>query len=362
MRMEIVDDEFTRLGVLNEYTMIQYTEKYSGVGSFELKCALNNYNVDLIRSDRILWIDEGHAGIIQYIEKSSENEITAKGSMLTGMLKWRVVPLTYEAYKPVTEIFQELINSSFMTGDRKIKGFTFQKMYLYDSENIRYQSTGKQLSDEFSELGDTYDYGFDIALNMKEKSFDFVLYRGKDKTIGNTQGNDPVIFGTNFNNILNGEYIADSQSYRNYVYVAGAGEGKDRTVVEVAQQTGLTGFFRREVYIDARDIQKENIEQPLTDEEYKELLNQRGKSKLVEYKKIESYEAETRSDGYTAFQYGKDYNLGDTVTIVDSVLGVELSAKVTEVVVTYSEEGYTVEPVFGFGLPTLYSKIKKGVL
>lgn len=362
MQMEIISNDFTRLGVINKYTMIQYTKKSRDVGSFELKCAINEENVDLIKKDRILWIEKDVAGVIQYIKKSSESEMEVKGYTLVAMLKWRVIPTTYEAYKSVPEMFQELIELLLMTGERKIKGFSFNMNEGLNADKVRYQSTGDQLLDVFNSLGETYKLCFDIGLNMKNKSFDFTLYKGIDRTLGNKEGNNPVVFGTDYSNILSSEYVDDSQEYRNFAYVAGEGEGANRKVIEVKDSEEAIGFFRREVYIDARDLRKESKDGILSDEEYNELLEQRGTSKLSEYKSSESYEGEIREDSYTTFQFGRDYNLGDVVSVIDKNLGVQLSAEVTEVTITYSEEGYSVEPVFGFGIPTLYKKLRKGVL
>lgn len=361
MRMEIINHKFERLGVINKFNMIQYNPKYSGIGSFELSCALNEENKSLIVEDNILWIEDKYAGVIQYIDKSSDNEIKAKGKLLSVVLNWRTVIKTYEANKLTTRIFEELVRLNFMADDeRKIEGFTFINNVI-DNTAIRYQVTGKSLSDIFQPLSETYDIGYEVYLNMEEKAFEFTLFRGKDLTIGNKDGNKPVIFGTDFNNILKSEYVSDNNNYRNVAYVAGEGEGENRVVVEV-KQTESAGFFRREIVVDARDIQKANSISRMTDEEYNELLQQRGKEKLSEFRKAESYDAELMSDARTGFVYGKDYFLGDTVSVVDKNLGVILSAKITEVTVTFAEDGYTVEPTFGFGLPTLYDKLKKGVL
>lgn len=361
MRMEIINHKFERLGVINKFNMIQYNPKYSSIGSFELSCALNEENKSLIVEDNILWIEDEYAGVIQYIDKSSDNEIKAKGKLLSVVLNWRTVIKTYEANKLTTGIFEELVRLNFMADDeRKIEGFTFINNVI-DNTAIRYQVTGKSLSDIFQPLSETYDIGYEVYLNMEEKAFEFTLFRGKDLTIGNKDGNKPVIFGTDFNNILKSEYVSDNNNYRNVAYVAGEGEGENRVVVEV-KQTESAGFFRREIVVDARDIQKANSISRMTDEEYNELLQQRGKEKLSEFRKVESYDAELMSDARTGFVYGKDYFLGDTVSVVDKNLGVILSAKITEVTVTFAEDGYTVEPTFGFGLPTLYDKLKKGVL
>lgn len=224
-----------------------------------------------------MWIEDGYAGVIQYIDKSSKNEIKVKGKLLSVVLSWRTVIKTYEANKPPTEIFDELVRLNFMTdGERKIEGFTFINNVNDDKTAIRYQVTGEALSDVFQPLSETYDIGYEVYLNMKEKAFEFTLFRGRDLTIDNKDGNKPVIFGTDFNNILTSEYVSDKNNYRNVAYVAGEGEGENRVVVEV-KQTESAGFFRREIVVDARDLQKANSTTKMTEEEYNELLQQRGK-------------------------------------------------------------------------------------
>ena len=61
--------------------------------------------------------------------------------------------------------------------------------------------------------------------------------------------------------------------------------------------------------MDAKDINKE----ALTDAEYLEALKTRGQEFLNENKIFENFEAEAEAD--VNFTYGKDYDLGDVVTV-----------------------------------------------
>ena len=122
------------------------------------------------------------------------------------------------------------------------------------------------------------------------------------------------------------------------------------------------GYWRRELYVDARDLQteaKEEGEEDLTEEEYKELVTQRAKEKLAEVPMVYEFDGEVRNDANTMFIYGRDYNMADAVTIYDEDLGIQANANVTEVTVSQDQNGYSVVPSFGFTQPTLLQKLKK---
>lgn len=55
---------------------------------------------------------------------------------------------------------------------------------------------------------------------------------------------------------------------------------------------------RREIYIDARDLQSDSDpDKPLTAEEYAALLTNRGREKLAEHQLVQSFAATVRDRG-----------------------------------------------------------------
>ena len=119
------------------------------------------------------------------------------------------------------------------------------------------------------------------------------------------------------------------------------------------------GFNRRETYVDARDLQKDaDIENPMTDEEYQTVLQDRGLAKLSDAQLIQSFEATIRTQNPT-YEYGKDFFLGDTITVKDDRLGVSVSAVVESVERSISSSGEDLVFTFGYGAPTITEKIKR---
>lgn len=120
-----------------------------------------------------------------------------------------------------------------------------------------------------------------------------------------------------------------------------------------------TGFQRRELYIDARDLQSDSDpDNPLTEEEYAAVLTTRGREKLAENQLVRSFSAEVRTYDPT-YIYGEDFFLGDTITVTDERLGLTVDAVVQGAERTVSAQGETLTLTLGFGPPTLYDILKR---
>ena len=69
-----------------------------------------------------------------------------------------------------------------------------------------------------------------------------------------------------------------------------------------------------------------------------------GKEKLAEHSVTTSFEGEVDSNSY---KYKTDYDLGDIVTVKNEY-GITVNARITEVIETWDNEGYTCEPKFEY--------------
>lgn len=81
----------------------------------------------------------------------------------------------------------------------------------------------------------------------------------------------------------------------------------------------------------------------LSNDEYISLMRQRGRETINENKEIMSFEGQ--ADTTMMFQYGKDFFTGDIVQVADE-FGHEVTARVTEVITSEDESGYTTYPTF----------------
>jgi hypothetical protein len=131
-------------------------------------------------------------------------------------------------------------------------------------------------------------------------------------------------------------YSESEKDYKNVAVVAGALIDGERVTV-VAGDTAAVGVSRREMYVDARDIQPEEGE---TREEYEARLIRRGEKKLSERIKIVN----------TNFSILKeDVSLGDLVLLTPTYKDETLQARVTSI--TYKSQNNTMQKIIGIGQP-----------
>ena len=390
MRLEVFDFELNRLGLIEMYSTITYTLKFVDVGSFELKCAINKQNVKLIQKNRFLWIEDEVCGIIQYISSSTDDgTITAKGKLAKEMLNWRwVYPCFVKTGEPAA-LAESIVNIHCVNpseSKRKMRGLVIgNAVYVINKPHITYQKTGDTVLTSVQNISTANNLGFEIYFNPRNVNpFKFVMLEGKDRTIGNKDGNKPVVFSRDFENIVSGSYEYNDDSFRNIALVAGEtadgsnNENAARTflVVDQVGSENASSFYRKELYVDARDLQSEyseeattkddegndvteTVQKKMTEQEYNATLSNRGFEKMGETLVEESYESQIRTDARTIYQFGKDYTYGDYVTVIDKSLGIMLNAQITEMQIVYDANGYDYIPTFGNSVPTIIKKIKR---
>ena len=96
---------------------------------------------------------------------------------------------------------------------------------------------------------------------------------------------------------------------------------------------------RRELYIDARDLQSDSDpDHPMSPADYAAALASRGLEKLAEHQLVRSFAAEVRTYDPT-YVCGQDFFLGDTITA--------------------GENGETLTLTMGYGPPTLGDILKR---
>ena len=157
----------------------------------------------------------------------------------------------------------------------------------------------------------------------------------------------------------------NAEDVKNVAFVQGEDSGENRKSVVTGDNTKI-GFERKELYVDARDLQSEiEVEKDgdtehvvLTEEEYNATLTQRGNEKLSENVKTETFESKIRQFGDIQYQFGVDYEKGDKITVVDWELGISVSARITNVEEDFSDE-YSLVLTFGYSFPTLLRRVKR---
>lgn len=367
----VFDLDLVPLGEINQFTSLTWPDKYVGYGSFELWAPITEENAELIKEDNILWIGGSNAAIIENIKSEIDDKgkqtYDVKGRTLEMFLTTRVIKETYNKTDYPSNIVSDLVDKNCINPidtKRKIPHLEMGSTGNYGTI-VTYQKTGKELYNAIVDLFAADEIGFSVDVDIKNRKYILNLIKGVDRTLNQTVVN-PVVFSTDLEDILKSSYYINKADLKTTAYVAGEGEGADRVNV-ITGLTEASGFNRRELYVDARDLQKSSYDATsgqtivLTDIDYQNTLKSRGIEKLSEVQTVENFEASIRVFGDVQYVFGVDYNKGDLITVQDKILKVQISARITQVEEDFEGDEYSLALTFGYTAPTIVDKINNSV-
>ena len=367
------DGVFDSLGEINKYTSLIWPDKFNGYTSFELNAPVTPENRNLIKKGNIIWCGGNNACIIEIIQsdmnENGQKTYKVKGRTLEMLLTTRIIWGTYNCVgKYSSTAMYEIVDKQCVNPTDSYRKIPFLEC-AEDKQLgkiISFQKTGGEVYDAVESIATDAELGFDILFRPREKKLIFKVTEGVDRTVFSTSGDvsNLVIFSTDLEDILSSSYYTNDQDVKTLAYVSGEGEGTDRIYI-TSGNTATKGLIRREMYVDARDLQSKVSNEDgtitqISDDDYRDMLNDRGTEKLAECITAESFEAKMRVIGNIQYKYGIDYNKGDKVIIQDTELGVQVIGKVTEVSENYDDE-YELIITFGYSYPTLIQKVKRQI-
>ncbi|MEL3959644.1 siphovirus ReqiPepy6 Gp37-like family protein [Caldifermentibacillus hisashii] len=358
------------LAEIDDYESLLFTRRWHEVGEFELRINRYKRHTELLQRGNLIMLGASmnKVGIIRHREieldengKASENWLV-KGIALKGVMAQRIiVPPANDSHDRASgaaeTVMKHYVNNHIVNPidvKRKIDMVVLASDQQRGS-TINWESRFKNLAEELIEISKASGLGWDVFIDFQTKKWIFDVFEGRNLTVNQTE-NPPVIFSPQFESLKQLSFVESDFNYRNYGYIAGQGEGEIRRVVEVGEAEGLS---RIETFIDARDVpEQDENQQVLPEAEIIAKLQQRGRQKLSEFAQEFFLEGQILTN--SPFEYEKDYDLGDIVTIQNKDWGVTMDARITEIKEIYESSGYQIEAVFGNDRPTLIDKIKQG--
>lgn len=342
MEIIIANNNFERLGMIENASVIWATRYYKS-GDFELYMPATQNHLDLINQGSyvIRDDDEDNVGVIEdyVITNTSEDgdKITVTGRFASGYyLSGRVIPQQTQLNGNVQTSIRNLVSTNIINpidSNRKIEFIALGNLDNSITENLEMQTTGDNLLTKTEEISKTVGIGFRMPLR-KEKLY-FEIYKGINRSY--SQNDNPwIILSDEYDNLKSSEYTVNTSSITNYAYVAGEGEGLDRKIVGTTNLLDEpVGEFRREVWVDQRNISSNN--ENVTEEELLNQMKEEGNESLVGIS--EAFSGEISPGGYV---YKKDYFIGDIVTIQKTAWNdIYINARIIEVIESEDENGKT---------------------
>ena len=363
MRISVLDANFELLGEFSIYRSLIWTRRYYEPGVFEIHTAVDYF--PMLNAGRYIYRhDRQELGVLREVnyEQTSQGARAAycKGYFAEALLDDRVIiPAVNITGKP-EEIGRSLVTSFFISPADT--GRTFPQIILGEASGLgastTLQNTGEKVGEKLFELERTQELSHRLTFDFEANTLTFSTWSGLNRT-DDQEENSPATFSNAFYNVKNVVYDRDASSAANFAYVAGAGEDVDRVVVEVDARADPSEE-RREIFVDARDLQQTykddgGTEHTYTPEQYQELLRQRGREKLSEYAQVETVNSDV--DANANLVYMQDFDLGDLCTYQNLDVGIETVKRITEIQEVYEGSRSTLNITFGNDTATSLTKI-----
>lgn len=342
--IKLENDTFNRIAVIDNATSVIWVKRFNAVGQFEIYIKASPELLELLDGDIFITRDDSNVAMyVEHIQLNTDQEngdyITISGRSAECILGWRIITRAVYSSETTTAeyiirnlIQQQLIYSPVIINPRAIEWLELGPENEWDDKVTR-QFTGKSLLAIVQELCVTYNYGFEFEWNGA--GFTINLYKGLDRSYDQSE-NTFVVFSPKFENLGNTEYIKDTSNYANCCVVGGEGEGSQRVFVEVFPED-LEGFYRRYIYVDARQSSSDN----LSANQYRQMLREDAVEALEQTKTTTSFNGEILN--YNNYTYGVDYNLGDKVSVINEY-GIRGNTTITEITEVEDESGYRLVP------------------
>ena len=307
MECSIYNSALSRIGFLSNFTSLVWCESYTGSGRFQMVAPKTEHSIPLLADGNFVGIPGKDTLMFIQSTEDKEGMLWAYGCEAKCLLDSRVYAGTVTCRKEVETALRSVVeaaNPYDFIGLAPLRGLTGRTV------SQRTYPTVYEVSAAWCE---TVGYGFRLVHDKTEHKLLYDVYEGTERT--------GIKFAEQHGNLSNLTRLVSQAEWRNVAYVGGAGEGADRVFV-VTGATDSVGIDRREMFVDARDLQPEEDQ---TDEEYAELLMARGNEKLAEQNRVLeiSFDVSTQ-------EFGRTFFLGDKITAVLPEYGMRLSVRVAE--------------------------------
>lgn len=421
LSVTVLSPDFTPIGLVNKLTALQWSNKSPLTGEFKLWAPLTKENASLLQEDNLIWLGGDDAGVIETILQQKDSDggksIEVSGRFLLSWLSRRVIWNRYANTGVVSSLLVDLVRDNAASPsipERAVPHTTLASNQQLFGPSVSVSFHRQNLLDTLEDFSGSHNLSCRLKADVRNQRAVFEVRKATDRSI--EQSLVPsVVLSTELSDIMESEYTLDSSNYNNTALVAGAGEEEARKTSVVNPQ--LAGLDRREYYVDARDLSdtaqalvkittttfilgetaevttkrvytdpntglevtkqstetkpstglepgivytEANEQVPIDQTVYERMLQERGLSSLETRKKTLEFEASVRVLGATAYTYGKDYFIGDRITVQDKELGVQISTEITESQESWDESEYSLTLTLGTAAPTITRLVKRG--
>ncbi|MCM1008471.1 MAG: siphovirus ReqiPepy6 Gp37-like family protein [Ruminococcus flavefaciens] len=346
--------------ICDSFSSLLWDVEYYSCGVFEVYIAANPRSIEIFQTGRIIGRDDDkeHFGLIEsvLIETDAEDGdyLIVSGRFLMCLLERRIIYPTcsFTSQTSYSKIVQSVVSRNAISDDnRRIPSLSLGSI----SGDCWEQTTKLQVSYDnlmrwiytiCEKIGGTANIRLS-KISGEQYKMVLDLSEGTDRSIMQDE-NPHIIFSDGYTNLLSFTYSSDISAQRNFAYVLGKGEGEERKRTTYCDGNEPSFMERYEVYVDAKDMadeQQENGEsKPISEEEYIELLKERGKENIVLPLTASESQIAVQS---TQFRYNTDYFVGDYVTVEHQRFGlIQPKIQIIGMIESFDQNGRSLTPTF----------------
>lgn len=358
MILTILDKALEVVGDIDDAISFIWDKHYREAGYVEIYAAVTPRTISLLKEGHyITRADDPCVARIHAIATETNEEgvdvIIASAKFAQAVLGQRIIWNRTRIYGNAELVARSLIIDNCLSPadeqgnamhERIIDELTMAEAHGLPDKLNGTQVSYKNLLEYVLEICATFHYGLRAIMNLDEKKVAIDIYAGTDRSYSQT-AQAHVVFSQENENLLGFSYRYDKSTTVNVVRVGGEGEGTARVVTNIGTASGLDRF---EVFVDARDISSTiagtdgGEGTAYTPEEYKAMLEERGLLRMAPAS--ESFDASV--DLSRSYEYRKDFDVGDIVTIHDLRTGAYVNVRLMSVLESEDSSGYTLTPTF----------------
>lgn len=302
MNLNLYNEDLERISIIGtNFVSCLWAEGYNTTEDFALEVQATKEYKSKLKPDCYVGRDDRKALMVIKSIQTVGNRIIATGKQATRVLE----DVAFVGTIPEGSLIDSSVKSAYNVSS-KFHNLEFANTNL----GVKYDNQISHKS--FLELCEIMCQDKDVGLKVIRQNGGLIAEFYKPTPDSKAK------LSQSFGNVKLDNIILSTENYRNYAVVLGEGEEDNRTRVNV---DFTSGEKRREIIVDARDIQQEDGE---TATQYKKRLYARGVERLLEQRK--TWECAILP---LAKEFGLKYDLGDMVDIVLNEYNIKMQARIS---------------------------------
>lgn len=321
--LHVFDENFVYRGRIVNWLNMTWKEEFRGEGGFTLVTHDTDAYAQLLKQGWYYYRKDRKVAMVasKVQQKTKDKTITLCGATALHLLRKRTVTLPVSITNVEAGVYS-LINNNLRglasIATAEAKGLSGQ----YETE-----IEGANLLDAVLEVVGESAYGIRSVFDVKNKRNVIEVYEGADRSW--KEGSGGTVFSQEFGNLKDLTITADDDRYANVAYVTGADKGDPRTIYYqyVSPDAGAQSNWREII------VKGENQGADESTADWQARQKRLAIKALQEHKDVHAFEVDLPPE-----DFGKKFDLGDTVTCQSKRFDVRFSLPITEYKYAYKKK------------------------